>query len=257
MRILVTFALENEFAPWRSMRKFRRGFWGRTEIQFTEIGGSDVGVILTGVGPAHVARRLSEVMRNETDGLSVCICSGLAGALKPEYGIGQVLAARSVLSEHAKQLTRGLLESSRALISFASDCGATVVDRFYTTARVVTTSEEKLALSEMAEAVDMESFEVLHGAASTGIPAVAIRAISDVADEDLPLDLNRVFTGAGAVSVPRVLGQVTLHPGAVPGLMKLGQQSKRAAESLAQFLDRYVAMLAERARNLEVKVAAI
>lgn len=257
MRILVTFALETEFAPWRAMRKFHRGFWGRTEVQFAEIGGSEVGVILTGVGPTQIARRLSEVMRNETDGLSVCICSGVAGALKPEYGIGQVLAARAVLSEHAAQLSRGLLESSRALISFASDCGATVVDRFYTAARVITTSGEKQVLSEMAEAVDMESFEVLHGAASSGIPAVAIRAISDAAGEDMPLDLNRVFGHNGGVSVPRVLGQVTLHPGAVPGLVKLGQQAKRATEALAKFLDRYVAMLAERARNLEVRAAAI
>jgi adenosylhomocysteine nucleosidase len=257
MRILVTFALENEFGPWRAMRKFRRGFWGRTDVQLAEIGGSEVGVILTGVGPRQIARRLSEVMRNETDGLSVCICSGVAGALKPEFGIGQVLAAKAVVSENAAQLSRGLRESSRALISFAGDCGATVVDRFYTSARVITTSEEKQALSEMAEAVDMESFEVLHGAASSGIPAVAIRAISDAAGEDLPLDLNRVFTGTGAVSVPRVLGQVTLHPGAVPGLVRLGQQTKRATEALAEFLDRYVATLAERARNLEVKAAAI
>ena len=28
MRILVTFALENEFAPWRAMRKFRAEEWG-------------------------------------------------------------------------------------------------------------------------------------------------------------------------------------------------------------------------------------
>jgi adenosylhomocysteine nucleosidase len=257
MRILVTFALENEFAPWRGMYKFRHGFWGRTEIQLAEIGGSEVGVILTGAGPVQIARRLSEVMRNDTDALSVCICSGLAGALKPQYHIGQVLVATSVLSERAAELTRGVLKSSGALVSFASDCGATVVERFYTAARVITTSEEKRALSEMAEAVDMESFEVLHGASNSGIPAVAIRAISDMAGEDLPLDLNRVFTGNGQVSVPRVLGQVTLHPGAVPGLVKLGQQSKRAAESLAQFLDRYVAMLAERAKNLEVKAAAL
>jgi len=257
MRILVTFALENEFAPWRAMRKFRRGFWGRTEVQFAEIGGSEVGVILTGAGSGQIARRLLEVMRNETDALSVCISSGLAGALKGEFGIGQVLAARAVLSERAEELTRGLLKSSGALVSFAGDCGATIVDRFYTASRVITTSEEKRALSEMAEAVDMESFEVLHGASSSGVPAIAIRAISDTAGEDLPLDLNRVFTNNGEVSVPRVLGQVTLHPGAVPGLVKLGQQSKRAAESLAQFLDRYVATLAERARNLEVRAAAL
>ena len=28
VRILVTFALENEFAPWRALRNFRRSTWG-------------------------------------------------------------------------------------------------------------------------------------------------------------------------------------------------------------------------------------
>ena len=37
--------------------------------------------------------------------------------------------------------------------------------------------------------------------------------------------------------------------------MKLGNQSKRAAESLAQFLDRYVPMLVERAKTLETNAA--
>ena len=49
-----------------------------------------------------------------------------------------------------------------------------------------------------------------------GIPGVAIRAISDLADEDLPLDMNEVFTDEGQVSIPRILGQVALHPQSIP-----------------------------------------
>jgi Phosphorylase superfamily len=122
---------------------------------------------------------------------------------------------------------------------------------------VITTSQEKQDLSEIADAVEMESFEILNEASNFGIPAAAIRAVSDLASENLPLDLNEVFTIKGQLSVPRVLGQVTLHPGSVPGLVKLGQQTKRAAEALANFLNRYVDTLAERARNLEARAAAL
>ena len=92
----------------------------------------------------------------------------------------------------------------------------------------------------------MESFEIFREAAACGSPAVAIRAISDGIDEDLPLDMNQLFTDEGQLSISRVMGQVALHPQSIPGLVKLRENSKRAAESLARFLDRYVATVIER-----------
>ncbi len=256
MKILVTFALENEFAPWRAMHDFRSGKWGAAEAHFAEIGGADVGVVLTGAGPKQAALTASAVMRSESDSISLCISSGLAGGLKDAYEIGHVLAAKSVFSEapHA-DLPSHVLDSSPALVAFAGECGATIVDQFYSAPHVVGRSEEKRHLGKVADAVEMESFEIMHEAAAFGIPAVAIRAISDLAGEDLPLDMDGVFNEEGRVSIPRVLGQVALHPGSLPDLMKLGNQSKRAAESLAQFLDRYVPMLVDRAKTLETNAA--
>src|SRR6202041_2278330 len=100
-------------------------------------------------------------------------------------------------------------------------------------------------------AVEMESFEILLESAAYGIPAVAIRAISDTLDDDLPLDMNRIFTDEGQVSIPRVLGQVALHPTSVPDLVRLGQNSKTAAEALARFLDKYVTTVSQRFQTLE------
>ena len=58
---------------------------------------------------------------------SVCISSGLAGALQPHYEIGQVLAARiaSFSESPARRPQSRTLESSAALVSFAGECGAT------------------------------------------------------------------------------------------------------------------------------------
>jgi hypothetical protein len=90
----------------------------------------------------------------------------------------------------------------------------------------------------------MESGEVLHEAAAFGAKAVAVRGISDSVEEDLPLDFNRVTTNLGDVSIKRVLGQMVKNPGAVPSLIRFGQQSRLAAERLAEFLDRYLKGLA-------------
>ena len=142
LRILVTFALETEFAPWRALRKFRRSMWGTAEAYFAEVGGAEVGVVLTGVGSRQAALAVSKVSWGEPDTMQFCISSGLAGALKPDYQVGQVLAARMVVAESAPEGSSGrIVESSAALTSFAADCGATVVEKFYSAERAIATAE--------------------------------------------------------------------------------------------------------------------
>lgn len=258
MRILVTFALEDEFAAWRGLREFRPGKWGTAEVHGAEIAGAEVGVLLTGAGPRPAAAAVAKVLGSGCGPMNCCISSGLAGALRPQYRIGQVLAARSVSSDAAPDdHAERVLEGSEALISFAAECGATVVNRFYSAGRVVGKALDKKHLGAAADAVEMESFEILRQARDCGIPAVAIRAVSDAAGEDLPLDMNEVFGKGGRVSLPRVLGQVVRHPHSLPGLLRLSQQSKCAAELLAQFLDRYIAAVAERAVALETEATAV
>jgi adenosylhomocysteine nucleosidase len=257
MKILVTFALENEFAPWRALREFRADKWGDVDVYRAQIGAAEVGVILTGAGPKQAHLETAKVLGGDPDSIHLCVSSGLAGALKPEYRIGQVLAARSVRTEN--ELTdpsSNPLQSSAPLLSFAAECGVTVVEQFFSAVRVVGRAEEKHHLGERSDAVEMESFEVLLESAAYGIPAIAIRAISDSVDDDLPLDMNRIFTDEGQVSIPRVLGQVALHPGAVPDLVRLGQNSKTAAESLANFLDKYITIVAEKFQTLERRTGA-
>jgi adenosylhomocysteine nucleosidase len=189
--------------------------------------------------------------------VNFCISAGTAGALRPDYRVGQVLAARNVFAKMLPSDTAAQsLDSSEPLVSFASECGATVVDRFYSTPRVVGRAEEKRYLGGQADAVEMESFGVLQQAREFGVPAIAIRAVSDAAGEDLPLDFNPALTPEGRLSVPSILGQLVLRPRALPGLIRLGWQSKQASQSLCQFLDRYISKVAETARPLESGVSA-
>jgi nucleoside phosphorylase len=257
VRILVTFALDNEFAPWRALHEFRDGEWAGMKVHVAQIGGAEVGVILTGAGPKHAGRAASSVMRGEGDSIGLCISSGLAGALRTAYSIGQVLAANSVVSENPRaDSNSGAIPASGALISFAVECGATAVGRFYTAERVVARAEEKRLLGGTADAVEMESFEIMSAAAESGVPAVAIRGISDSVDDDMPIDMTDVFTDEGQISMPRILAQAAKNPQSISGLMRLGRNSKAAAEAVARFLDRYVSMVAARMSDLEKQAAA-
>jgi adenosylhomocysteine nucleosidase len=257
VRILIIFALENEFAPWRASHDFKPVKLGNAEVYVAEIASAQVTVALTGVGARQAALTAPQIMRGEFDVFDCCISSGLAGGLQSKYGIAEVLAARSVFSEAVPaDGTSRLIQCSGALVSFAADSGAKAVEQFYSADHVISTAREKQALSAKADAVEMESFEILRAAQSAGVPAVAVRAISDTLDEDLPIDMAEILTDEGQVSIPRVLGQVAVKPRSLPGLLRLGKNSRVAAQSLSRFLDTYVAALANRTAPLETELTA-
>jgi len=234
MRILVTFAVDAEFAPWRKLRGFEKRTTGTAEFFAVQIGGADVNVLLTGVGGKSAWLEATKIV---WDGdVDICISSGLAGALRSDYKLGEVLAAREVQAPGWKRV----IASDANLVRLAQEVGARAVDSFYSADHVVSLASEKRELGKLADAVEMESGEVLYEAAAFGAKGIAIRGISDTANEDLPLDFNKVMTSAGEVSIPRVIGEVMRHPLSTPRLVRFGSKSKMAAEKLAAFLDRYV-----------------
>jgi len=109
---------------------------------------------------------------------------------------------------------------------------------------IVITAEEKRQLSAIGEAVDMESRTILGESQQRNIPALALRAISDTATLDLPLDLNRALSPDGKIDRGRLLAAVVRRPKALPGFVRLGILGYRAAAALAVCLDAYMMRVA-------------
>jgi adenosylhomocysteine nucleosidase len=165
--------------------------------------------------------------------VDVCISSGLAGALRGEHRPGDVLAAKEVHATNRKKVIR----SDPALLRLACACGAKAVDAFYSVDHVLVRSGEKCELGAKADAVEMESGDIMLEAVAFGAQVIAIRGISDAVEEDLPLDFNRVTSESGELSIAKVLAQAAAHPGSIPKLIRFAWQSRRAAERLAIVLD--------------------
>lgn len=237
MRILVTFALNAEFAPWRRQQHFRRLTLATPSLYEARIGGADVRVVLTGVGATHARRAMQLALVEKPD---FCIASGLAGGLRMGQRTGEVLAARAVLAPSGAVFVK----SDSRLLGAALHCGAREIPAIRSVEMVVLSAVEKARLAVSADAVEMESFAVLSEAQNSGVPAVAIRVIGDTAEQDLPIDFNRVLGREGRVSPSRLLAELARNPLCVPAVARLGRQSQRAATQLALFLDRYVGMLA-------------
>jgi len=245
MRILVTFAVEAEFAPWRKLYDFRKTTTGGVDRFLTRFSGAELNVFLTGIaGKSGWLEAATALYDSEID---VCISSGLAGGLRPDHKIGEILVAEKVLA--AERDLSAFSEPS--LVESAIAMGAKRA-LFYTANHVVIAAAEKRKLGAFADAVEMESCGVLVEAGLFAAKTVAIRAISDTSEEDLPLDFNRVTNDSGDVSLTRVLGEVVSAPGSIPALMRFGQRSRFAAQSLANFLERYLQALVVERRSAPV-----
>jgi nucleoside phosphorylase len=259
MRILVTFAVEAEFAPWRASRKFYRQNAEGLDLWKSLIGNSEIFVVLTGIGDnsANVMELMFRVA-NKNKYFDVCVSSGLAGALRPDYGLGDIVVAKLLKSRavHA-DLGRDWLETDKQLVQLALTHGAKAAEAFYTAEKVLTTAEQKSLLAAKADVVEMESFDVVKEGVAWGARGVAIRAISDRAGEDLPIDFNRTITSDKRVSVPRVLAEIARNPGTLRPLIRFGKQSRHAAEALARFLETYMKELVQLVATEDpLKVAA-
>jgi adenosylhomocysteine nucleosidase len=234
---LVTFALENEFAPWRKMAGFRRV--SATDLDGwyeAQIGPAEVRVVVTGTGAFAAQRAMNNAFEIAPD---FCIASGLAGSLKREYAPGDVLVGHQVTEiKSGRSLT-----ADTELRQLAMHLGAKPVERFLVADRVVSSVAEKRELAAMGDAVEMEGVYILAAASQHGVRSVAIRSVSDTLDRDLPLDFDRVFDATGHVSVAKVIGQVAEKPTRIGGLMRLAEDSARAARALAKFLNAFVQAL--------------
>jgi adenosylhomocysteine nucleosidase len=252
MRILVTFAVEAEFAPWRKLRNFRRmnvpgSHRGGPSWHRATIGDLNVDVVLTGISLKGQGLGMAPDRKP-----NVCISSGLAGALNESFHVGDIVAARAVVSAEATNVHA----SDRALIDVAERTGARLVNRFLTSTQVLGTSEMKSRAAQKADVVEMEGFGVFNWAKTGTIPSVAVRSISDDFHEDLPLDFQRATDASGRVSLIDVFFQLAQRPGQLPQLIRFGKHSKQAAERLAGFLDRYVIAIYEARNSAGVKETA-
>lgn len=234
MVVVATFALGGEFASWRRLRPFRRCADGPVPAYETRVGDVRLRVLLTGIGQRAATAAVATAFQDRPD---LCIASGLAGGLNETLRVADIIAAGRVRDREGRRI-----DSDPRLLALAVRRGATAVN-MYSSPIVVVSAEQKRRMSGLADAVDMESMAILAESCQLGIPCIAIRAISDPATVDVPLDLNLTLTDEGRCSPIRTIAALVRRPHALPGLVRLGFDGRRAAAALAAFLDAYVEQL--------------
>lgn len=209
--ILITFALEEEAAPFRRRAKSMPG----------------IEILVTGVGKRNAEEAVHRVLDSITP---TCVLTcGYAGALSPELQIADLVY--DVDAPSALELPFKSLDAVRV--------------KFHCAEKVLVTANQKIAarLQTGAQAVDMESEYIRRICHKKSIPSATLRAISDLADEDMPLDFNALAKPDQSLCMGKLALAILSRPGCLPGLMRLRKHTKQAAETLAEGLMRLIQSL--------------
>lgn len=174
-------------------------------------------LLANGPGPRLVNRMLSSPAIAGWHAQQV-MSLGFCGALDPALRVGDIVVSGEGFQRPAARFLRAEIWSAD---------------------RVAVSSDEKRQLRQStgAAVVEMESAAVAEKARNWGLPFRAVKAVSDAADEDLPLDFNHYRDRDGRFQVPRIAATALLHPfGTMPALLRLNRNCQHAAESLGEFL---------------------
>lgn len=167
------------------------------------------------------------------------IICGFAGALTASAAPGALVIARTVIDVASPNIE---YRPDSALLAAAESLRLNSIPIFTggqaTGNRVLIHASEKHALAARtgATAVDMETAGAVRAAEAVGIPWLAVRAITDSAQEDMPLDFNTLVDTDGSMDITRIMLAAITHPWKLPGLIQLGKNSSLAASNLATFL---------------------
>lgn len=201
-------------------------------------------VIQTGVGPDG-ARQVARAVLREGP-WALVLSTGFACALAPAE-VGDLIIgtdAVAVFHDGPRVRSEGIGSCSPdeqvRFLSVGRAAGLIVkTGRIASTSRIVWRADEKRAIRNLTGAVglDMESAALMAVAQEQGIPMAIARTVSDLRDEDLPLDFNPFLRPTGWLTG---LWALIGHPSSITGLNRLRRQSRVAADRLAVFIKEYI-----------------
>jgi adenosylhomocysteine nucleosidase len=210
--VVIVAALEREIAPlvrgWSVILGPRYHYYERGAVI----------VVCGGIGPEAARQAADTVLTFRQP--SVIISAGFAGALRESVSVGSLVVPTKVLTTEGGRAFRidggkGTLVSTGSIVSLAV--------------------KRELAKTYTADAVDMEAASVAEVAQAKGVRFVAVKAISDGSDFDLP-QVDRFVDGRGEFQTLRFALHALVRPAMWPAVGKLKRNADRAAAALCEFL---------------------
>lgn len=196
--------------------------------------------LICGIGEMHTTLRLEAFFKlKENSKPDLIILAGFAGALQHGWKKGDIAIPNTpIAQELLKKIKHSCYLNDNTQLSFR-------LARFHTSKKTLFTAPEKAELAKAtgAECVDME-FECVQAIANAHqIPLICIRAISDLANEDLPTVLKYGYDIQQAKPTPlRLCMHFIKNPWRIPSFFRFIRPLKRVRCAFTSFITHYLSV---------------
>jgi adenosylhomocysteine nucleosidase len=198
--------------------------------------------VLSGLGQDAAARATALVLENYQP--QALISLGFGGALTPELPHGALVLGENVwrYEPQAGELQELALPPPpagfEALAARLKTAGLPVFrGSVVTTPAIIHKASQGGPLLHLAHPVlDLETSAAAAGARVRNIPFLALRAVSDTADEEIPDFIRQAARTGNAPGLGTALAWLTAEPRRLAGLVRLWRHSRLAAQRLDQAL---------------------
>lgn len=237
-------ALPNEAASIRPLGNFEAVETGGpkgVEIYKGGIRGLDAALIVSGVGEQNAYIAARAVMSSLP--IKAYISIGLSAGLTTDACKGYVvLGERVVGGDAVYPASPLLLEAARSALAGWKEC---VCGGLVAAPKVVCLASGKAGYAGTGcIALDMETSGAAKAAGEAGVPFLAVRAISDTSEEDLPVDFSEFIKG-GRLDMKALVCHLLMNPSKVPDVIRLGKSSKLALGNLMTAVNTMIDRLKE------------
>jgi adenosylhomocysteine nucleosidase len=218
----------------------------------------DIITVQTGIGAANAETAFRCVLQERRP--DIVVSAGFGGALYEDAEIGDIVWAfssflirvdRTPQLEHLPEDTVPESALGRRLREELCEKTAAREGSIVTLSGMMTKSKiKKMIPGDIPFPVcDMETFYLAKLSHQNRVPFLAVRAITDRLDEDIPPELLAVTDGTGRYRFSRALGLLLAKPQLIPASVKLGRNAARASKNLGKAVDSLVEILSNTTRE--------
>ena len=217
-RTAIIAAMPGELRPlvrgWPHSTRNGIHFWAQRDSEAEWI------AVCAGAGQAAATRAFAAI--EDGGPIDLVFSVGWAGALTSEVTTGKAYNLAGVIDVRTGERFR---------------CDAGAGDLWLVTSPKVADEPEKhrLASAYSAALVDMEAAALARLAKMREIPFYCIKGISDGLNDQLP-DFNRFLSPEGQFRLPQFILFALLRPWHWPALVRMGENSRKASQSIAESL---------------------
>lgn len=196
-------------------------------------GDKEIVLIESGMGPRRGAAAAEALI---ADGADIVVSLGVAGAVRGGLAVGDVVFCREARLLTAQDQLHPLVLAAAEPPSLPQLDDIRIVEGCAVTAAAIRTKKETASLlpPEMEHPVlEMETAAVAKSAIEHDLPFMALRAISDDAEEELGFSIDEFTDSEMNIRISKVIRVLIRRPSLLRQLLRLAGNTALAARNLA------------------------